>query len=237
MGSFDQAAGLKRASVPAIGRREPKTSIGQHASVGDTDTDPMTDAELIMRACTQPRWFSVVFDRHFITIHRYLSRRVGSGAADDLAGEVFRVAFERRHSFDSQYDNARPWLYGIATNLVHRERRSEQRRLRALQRFAARAAVPAGDDAFDLAEERVDAETAAQSAAYALTRLPYADRDALVLFAVEGLSYGEVADALAIPIGTVRSRISRGRRRLRELLDGSGQQDVVRPEVEEPRDG
>jgi len=163
----------------------------------------MTDAELIVRARAEPRWFSLVFDRHFLTIHRYLSRRVGSDDADDLAGEVFRVAFERRDAFDSQHDNARPWLYGIATNLVHRERRSEQRRLRALQRLAARAAVPAGDDAF----------------------------------AVEGLSYGEVADALGIPIGTVRSRISRARLRLRELLDAPGQQGVVWSEAEESRDG
>lgn len=201
------------------------------------DTEPVADAELIVRARSQPRWFSVIFDRHFITIHRYLSRRVGSDVADDLAGEVFRVAFERRDLFDSQYDNARPWLYGIATNLVHRERRSEQRRLRALQRLASRAAVPVGDDAFDLANERVDAVAVAQSAAYALTRLPDADRDALVLFAVEGLSYAEVADALGIPIGTVRSRISRARVRLRELLNASGQQGVVWSEAEESRDG
>lgn len=205
--------------------------------MGNAGTESITDADLIERARSQPQWFSVIFDRHFTVIHRYLSRRVGSTVADDLAGEVFRIAFERRESFDTYYDSARPWLYGIATHLVHRERRSEQRRLRALQRFASRAAVPAADDAFDLANERVDAVAAARSAACALTRLPDADRDALLLFAVEGLTYDEVAAALGIPIGTVRSRISRARLRLRELLNASGQQRDVWTEAEESRDG
>lgn len=178
-----------------------------------------------------------MFDRHFVTIHRYLSRRVGVESADDLAGEVFRVAFERRASFDPERESARPWLYGIATNLVHRERRSEERRLRALQRIASRAAVSVGEDNFDRVDERLDAETAARTVAVAVGRLPRADRDALVLFAVEGLSYSEVADALGIPIGTVRSRIGRARVRFRELLDVSGQQGVVWPEAEEPQDG
>lgn len=197
----------------------------------------MTDGELIGRARIQPGWFAAVFDRHFVTIHRYLSRRVGPDVADDLAGEVFRVAFERRDAFDPHHPSARPWLYGIATNLVHRERRSEHRRLGALRRLAARAAVPSADDVFDLADGRLDAETAAATTAGALARLPDADRDALVLFAVEGLSYGQVAAALGVPTGTVRSRISRARRRLRELLDAPGQQQAVWPEAEEPRHG
>jgi RNA polymerase sigma factor (sigma-70 family) len=201
------------------------------------DTEPGSDAEVMARARTEPRWFAVVFDRHFLTIHRYLSRRVGSESADDLAGEVFRVAFEGRDSFDPVSDSARPWLYGIATNLVHRERRSEGRRLRALHRLAARPSVPAREDSFELVDERLDAEAVARTVALAVARLPHADRDALVLFAVEGLTYSEVATALAIPIGTVQSRISRARLRLRELLDESGQQEVVWIKAEEPRDG
>lgn len=199
------------------------------------DVEGMADAEVMTRAREEPRWFGVVFDRHFVTIHRYLARRVGA-SADDLAGEVFRVAFERRASFDSSaFDSARPWLYGIATNLVHRDRRTEERRLRALQRVAAR--TRSCEDWFDLVDERLDADAAMQSVARAFGRLPDADRDALVLFAVEGLSYNEVAAALDIPVGTVRSRISRARLRLRELLGASGQQEVVSPEAEGCRDG
>lgn len=197
----------------------------------------MTDAALVALARTDPGFFALVFDRYFVTIHRYLARRVGPDLADDLAGDVFRVAFERRDAFDPQRDSARPWLYGIATNLLHGERRSEERRLRALQRAAAAACVPLGVDAFDRVTERVDAEAVVASIGTAVGQLTQGDRDALVLFAVEGLTYPEVAAALTIPVGTVRSRISRARSRLRELLAGSGQQLSDCPDVEERRDG
>lgn len=143
--------------------------------------------------------------------------------ADDLAGDVFRVAFERRGSFDPQRQSARPWLYGIATNLIHGERRSEERQLRALQRAAVAAGVPTLADGFERAEERIDARGEVRRLASAVGQLVQSDRDALLLFAVEGLTYAEVAAALAIPVGTVRSRISRARRRLCELLGASGQ--------------
>lgn len=197
----------------------------------------MTDAALMALAQTDPGCFALVFDRHFVTIHRYLARRVGPHVADDLAGDVFRVAFERRHAFDPQRESARPWLYGIATNLLHGERRSEERRLRALQRAAAAACVPQGVDVFERASERVDAEAVAARIGSAVGQLTQGDRDALILFAVEGLTYPEVAAALTIPVGTVRSRISRARSRLRELLDASGQQLSDWPEAEERRDG
>jgi len=197
----------------------------------------MTDAALMMLARTDPACFALVFDRYFVTIHRYFARRVGPDLADDLAGDVFRVAFERRDAFDPQRESARPWLYGIATNLLHGERRSEERRLRALQRAAATACVPLGLDAFEHASERVDAETVVASIGAAVGQLKQGDRDALILFAVEGLTYPEIAAALTIPIGTVRSRISRARSRLRELLAASGQQLSDWPDAEERRDG
>lgn len=197
----------------------------------------MTDAALVALARTDPGCFALVFDRHFVTIHRYLARRVGPDLADDLAGDVFRVAFERRDSFDPQRESARPWLYGIATNLLHGERRTEERRLRALQRAAAAASVPLGVDAFDRACEHVDAEARVESIRAAVGQLTRRDRDALILFAVEGLTYLEVASALAIPVGTVRSRISRARSRLRELLAPSGQQLSDRPDAKESRNG
>lgn len=195
----------------------------------------MTDAALMALARTDPACFALIFDRYFLTIHRYLARRVGPNLADDLAGDVFRVAFERCDSFDPRRESARPWLYGIATNLLHAERRSEERRLRALQRAAA--CVPLGVDAFERASERVDAEARVANIGAAVGQLTQGDRDALILFAVEGLTYPEVAAALTIPVGTVRSRISRARSRLRELLAASGQQLSDRPDAEERRDG
>lgn len=202
---------------------EPSHPCGQDPGVSGDGSEAVTDAELIARSVAEPRAFAVVFDRHFGVIHRYLARRVGSDAADDLAGEVFRIGFERRHDFDTRWQSARPWLYGIATNLVHANRRGEARRLRALQRLAS-ASVPSGADAaYERADERADALTATHHLAGAVAELGEHERDALLLFAVEGLTYEQVAAALGVPVGTVRSRISRARLRLRELLPRCGQ--------------
>jgi RNA polymerase sigma-70 factor (ECF subfamily) len=197
----------------------------------------MSDAEVMALSCRDPGRFGVVFDRYFVAIHRYVARRIGSDGADDLAGEVFRIAFERRDAFDPRWANARPWLYGIATNLLRGQRRGEERRLRAMLRATAAACVPMSADVFERASERIDAQAAAALIGSAVGQLTQRDRDALVLFAVEGLSYPEVAVALDIPVGTVRSRISRARCRLRELLDANGQQLSDWPEAGEDRSG
>lgn len=236
--TWSRSGGLGDRSAWISGGRAANRSevFGQHEGVRD-DPALMTDAALMTLARTDPACFALVFDRYFVTIHRYLACRVGPDLADDLAGEVFRVAFERRYAFDPQRLSARPWLYGIATNLLHGERRSEERRLRALQRAVAAACVPLGVDAFEQTGDRVDAEAAVASIGAAVGQLTGGDRDALVLFAVEGLTYAEVAAALTIPVGTVRSRISRARSRLRELLTASGQQLSDCPDAEERRDG
>jgi RNA polymerase sigma-70 factor (ECF subfamily) len=70
-------------------------------------------------------------------IERIHARRAGREVAEGLIGELFRIAFERRKSFDSSYPSARPWLYGIAANLLQKHRRAEARRLRANARLAA----------------------------------------------------------------------------------------------------
>lgn len=193
----------------------------------------MSDAEVLAQSRSEPAEFAVLFDRHFTTIYRYIARRVGRDGADDLAGEVFRIAFERRAAFDPRWRSARPWLYGIATNVLHGRNRSEQRRLRATQRASTAALVVTAGDEFDRIVERLDAETEAEQVARAVDQLTDGERDALLLFAVEGLSYGEVATVLDIPVGTVRSRINRARSRIRELLDTSGQEHPDRHEAED----
>jgi len=181
-----------------------------------------SDADVIMASLQLPVRFGAIFDRHATVLHRYLVRRIGPDDAEGMVGEVFRIAFERRHTFDASRETARPWLYGIATNLLAKHRRSEGRRLRAVGRLASQrlaSSDPAGgvDDALDAARrwERV---------VTVVTALPEAERDALLLHAWEGLSYDDVADALGIPVGTVRSRLNRARRRLRELTEPSGEQ-------------
>lgn len=71
-----------------------------------------SDAQLLARTSREPELFGVVFDRHFATVHRYLERRAGPDAADELSGEVFRIAFERRKRFRTVHESALPWLYG-----------------------------------------------------------------------------------------------------------------------------
>jgi len=194
----------------------------------------LTDAQVLDLARTQPEAFAVIFDRHFDTIHRYLSRRLGRDGGDELVGEVLRIAFEQRDGFDPSWSSARPYLYGIATNLVRAERRREHSRLRLAERVAGLA--PVGPDAIDdRVSESVLAASNLARVGPALDHLAAGDRDALILFAVENLSYADVATVLEIPVGTVRSRINRARALLRELLAMTEQQPV-RP-IKEVCDG
>ena len=182
------------------------------------EADGDGDGAAIACSLERPAAFAVVFDRHAAVIFRFLVRRVGRDTADELLGDTFRIAFERRTTFDVDRPSARPWLYGIATNLVAKHRRTEARRLRATARLAA-------DREPDVATDRVvsalDAERAWPSVLDGLTELPDGERDALLLHVWEELTYEEVADALAIPVGTVRSRLNRARSRLRSREPGS----------------
>lgn len=192
----------------------------------------ISDAAVISASLTDPAAFGTVFDRHATVLHRYLVRRVGAVEADALLGELFLIAFEKRSSFDTGRDSARPWLYGIGTNLIARHRRSEERRLRALGRLATQR-QPAHDLAAQVSGA-VDASMAWHDVVVALTSLPEAERDTLVLFAWESLSYAQIADSLGIPIGTVRSRINRSRKRLRELKPTIDEQPINSRERVDP---
>jgi RNA polymerase sigma factor (sigma-70 family) len=183
-----------------------------------------SDAELLARAGTDPELFGVLFDRHFAAIHRYLERRIGADDADELAGEVFRIAFEQRRRFRPLHESALPWLYGVATNLLLKRARSERRHLRALSRLGASADR---QSILEGTEARLDARSDRARLLEALASLPQGDRDVVVLVAWEDLSYDEVAAALDIPVGTVRSRLNRARRRLRELLGAAGNEPVT----------
>jgi RNA polymerase sigma factor (sigma-70 family) len=160
-----------------------------------------------------PARFRLVFDRHAAAVYRYLYRRVGPDAVEELTSDTFATAFDLRERFRGE--NALPWLYGIAANVLRRHIRSESRRQRAYERAGSLIAIDAADD---LIEDRLDAAAAAPQLSAALEQLDPGDRDVLLLFAWEGLSYQEIAESLDIAIGTVASRLSRARRRMRECL-------------------
>jgi RNA polymerase sigma factor (sigma-70 family) len=178
---------------------------------------PEADARVIEQSWAEPERFAAIFERYFNQIHQYLARRVGGKIADDLAADVFLVAFAQRQRYDVARDSARPWLYGIATNLVGTHRRQEQRFYRAIARTEVRLVSPSDEDRV---ADRVAASAAGPALAAALASLDDGDRDVLLLVALAGLGYQEVATSLGIPYGTVCSRLNRARRRLRASLGG-----------------
>jgi RNA polymerase sigma factor (sigma-70 family) len=134
--------------------------------------------------------------------------------------ETFLTAFRVRQRYDLGRPDARPWLYGIAANMIGRHRRAEVRRLKALARAAdSTPANPAATWADEIVS-RLDAVAVRRELFRALAGLSLGDRDVLLLIAWAGLTSEETGAALGIPAGTVRSRLSRARRKVREALGG-----------------
>lgn len=179
-----------------------------------------TDAELIEASLRVPEKFALLFDRHAPHIQRYLARRLGQQIADDLLAETFLAAFTKRERYDSSRPDARPWLYGIATNLVGQHRREEVRRHRTP------SVGPYVADHADRVAADVTAQAMRSMLSGALGALSVEDRDVLLLVAWEQLSYLEVAEALAVPVGTVRSRLNRARRKVRAALGTDNHTEV-----------
>lgn len=147
--------------------------------------------------------FEELFERQFDSVYGYLARRVGPELGRDLASETFTRAFAARKRYDPARGEARAWLFGIANNLLRRHYRDEERRLRAFARV-------------DVA---TDAASPELTLADALATLAQEERDVLLLFAWADLGYAEIATALGVPIGTVRSRLHRARAHVRAALE------------------
>ncbi len=166
-----------------------------------------------------PGDLGAMFDAYARDLLRYATRRVGEQLAEDVVAQTFLVAYEQRHRFDAARGDLLPWLYGICSNLLRREHRTERRALRATA--AAALAVTADEDAPDArAAERVDAQRTVARVATALARLPRRQREVLLLFAVAELEYAEIATALGIPLGSVRSALHRARTKIKSALSG-----------------
>jgi RNA polymerase sigma factor (sigma-70 family) len=181
----------------------------------ETEARPATDADVVEASIADPAGFAMLFDRHATAIRDYLARRVGPQPAEDLTGETFLIAFSRRGDYDLAHQNALPWLYGIASNLVRQRRRTEVRQLRALARTGVDDILA---DHAESVSAKVTAQASTRALAGALARLTAGERDVLLLMAWAGLSYDELAAALDIPLGTVRSRLHRARTKVRAAL-------------------
>lgn len=175
----------------------------------------LTDADVIERSLQEPAAFATIFDRHYDAVHAFAVRRAGRVDGEEVAADVFLRAFDRRRRYDPSFVDARPWLLGIASNILRRRWRTDRRRLGALARLPYERAVEAA------AAPQLGVDVIA-----ALSRLQGRDREALLLYAWGDLSYEEIARALDIPVGTVRSRLARCRRTLRESLAGDAALDL-----------
>ncbi|NYF29974.1 MULTISPECIES: RNA polymerase sigma factor [unclassified Microbacterium] len=172
-----------------------------------------TDSEIIQRSLQHPAVFAELFDRHARAVNAFATYRIGRHAAEDVLSETFLVAFRRRADFDTDVESAAPWLLGIASRLIRRHRAVEAKHWRS---FAA--SVSQQDHSslggLDDAMSRVDAEREVRSLKTRIAALAPKDRETLLLYAWQGLTYEEIAVALAVPVGTVRSRLNRVRTRL-----------------------
>jgi RNA polymerase sigma-70 factor, ECF subfamily len=182
--------------------------------------DEPTDAALWQRAAAgETDAFGLLFERHVRTVYNYCFRRTGDWSqAEELTAIVFLEAWRRRREIQLEREDALPWLLGVATNLVRNLRRTHRRHRSAIERLPRERVA---DFAIDI-DERLDDERQMRAVLRALGKLPRGDQDVLALCVWEGLSYEAAALALDIPVGTVRSRLSRARARLRELAPGNG---------------
>lgn len=203
-------------------RDEPIGAIGKEPVV-----DLPSDVELIGRSIADPAAFAGIFDRHAPPLLSYCTRRLGRADAEDVLAETFRVAFETRDRFDPSRSSALPWLYGIAARLIMKQHRGQGRLRRAVDRLTvvshARTEVPFDDC---LAEHDANTDLLA-AVGRAIDELAAIDREVILLYAWEQLSYDEIAEVLGVPVGTVRSRLNRVRSALRELRDRAGKEAGV----------
>jgi RNA polymerase sigma factor (sigma-70 family) len=180
-----------------------------------TSPQDATDAALIAASTEHAERFGALFDRHGARLFRYAARRVGVGLAEDVVAHTFLNAFRFRSGYDPSRDDAWPWLVGICTREISHRRREESARYRLLSRLPAPAPVT---DHADAVTDQVAAEEGRAYLVRELARLRPGDRDVLLAYAWADLTYPQIAEALAIPVGNVRSRMNRARRVLRVPL-------------------
>lgn len=207
--------------APLAGRpAEPVTArVKATAADGASEVRGAADAEVIGLSRDDPGLFAMIFDRHADEIHQYAARRLGQQAAPDVVSDVFLAAFRNRGRYDPARADARPWLYGIATKVISQHLRGEGRRVRALA--AIRPPAPAEFSVEEISD-RISAARLRPWLLHVLAGLPAADRELVLLVAWAELSYEQAAEALGIPVGTVRSRLHRVRAKIRRSIGPAG---------------
>ena len=175
------------------------------------------DDEIIAASKEDPQLFVGIFDRHGRAIHSYVVRRAGSQVADDLISDIWLQSFRSRERYNRGCADARPWLYGIAKNVLRAHWR--------VHHGAETAALePPPHDVWADVDDRIDAGDRAAMVKRALGELEPDDREVLLLVAWEELTPTQAASVLGIPAGTARWRLHRARAHLRwRLVEGIGE--------------
>ena len=170
-----------------------------------------SDSELLVSSVEDADAFLVVFERHFDRIAGYVGRRAGVAHSEELVSEVFARAFAHRRRYDPTKADVLAWLYGIATNVLREHFRESRRELALadkMQAYTGGATTADADDGSPRVPLIVEA----------VRGLSAKDREPLFLYALADLDYQQIANALNVPVGTVRSRINRARGHLRRQL-------------------
>lgn len=161
--------------------------------------------------------FGELFGRHAQAVYTFCARRTADLAlAEDLTSITFLEAWRHRDRVPSgDAGSALPWLLGVSNNVVRNARRGQRRYQEVLERLPAPSIVPPAEDQ---ALARSVTEAGLRDALGAISALPEREQEVVMLVLWSGLSYEEAAMALAIPVGTVRSRLSRARSKLQVAL-------------------
>jgi RNA polymerase sigma factor (sigma-70 family) len=170
--------------------------------------------------------FTVLFERYADTVYNAAFRRTASwSAAEDITEVVFLELWRQRHRIEPHDGSARPWLLGVTSNRCRHWWRDRERTDRAMARLAGRdrdCAPVAGDEVADAVAARVDDERRMAGLLDAVRALPDAHQEVLMLWAWERLGYDEIAAALGVRLGTVKSRLHRARAELRAAEGTAG---------------
>ncbi|MFD6418392.1 RNA polymerase sigma factor [Streptomyces sp. NPDC060194] len=178
--------------------------------------------------------FAELYDRWARPVYQHALWLTGDwSTAEDIMSETFLAAWRGRERLDAEGGSLRPWLLGIATHRAENARRGVRRRIAFLARRREPEAV--ADFAPEVAA-RVDDARRLEAVQESLGRLRRHEREVLVLCVWSGLDYQQAAEALGVPVGTVRSRLSRARARLARLADEAQRRQAARTTVE-PRTG
>lgn len=180
-----------------------------------------SDAQVIERSLDEPDAFGLIFERYRDDVFAFVAKRLGRQAAVDVTADVFLRALRIRSAYDLSRPNARPWLYGIASNLIGDTLRKRSVRRRHRTTVATRLLGPVSDP-YEQALSDIQSRQLGPAITAALDELAAPQRAALILFAVDGLSYSEIAEHLDVAPGTVKSRVSRAKDQMRSRLSRHG---------------